>query len=76
MMIDLFTCYLNLKYNRKKSGASGFPVVTLFLYVILALRVPNITIMERIIGSVVAIVLHSFIVFLIPAIDAYFLEKR
>ncbi len=76
MIIDFFNCYLTIKRHRKKSGASGLPVITLFIYALFIVLGPGLTVLERIIGAVVAILLHLCIVALIPSIDAYFFDRR
>jgi ABC-type Co2+ transport system permease subunit len=72
--IDLFFCYLDLKRNYNNKGASGVPIVTLFLYVIIILNYPS-TILSKIILLSIAFLLHWMLLFAIPTFHRQYLKK-
>jgi hypothetical protein len=77
LAIDLFTCYLELKRNKRGSGASGLPIVTLFLYGLIIIYSPFANFYQKILTFILAIIIHILIVVVIPNIDAkrYKLEQ-
>ena len=72
LIVDSLSCYLNLRKNRRGSGASGVPVVSVLLSLLVIwgvglrdkFRVFRMT--DALVVSLVAVLVHALLVFLIP----------
>jgi hypothetical protein len=73
--IDLLSCYLAVKRNHGGRGASGFPLVTLFLYGILVSQAEADWPLKALFFAL-ALFIHVTLLFLIPYLDSrYFCKK-
>ena len=70
LSIDVLSLYLSLKKNRRGRGASGFPIITLFIYGLLIFHASypsNISI--KVLLCLLTFLIHITLVFVIPLID-------
>jgi hypothetical protein len=65
--IDMFSCYLALRRNKNKKGASGFPIITMFLYGIFVFSssYPS-NVFFKILLFIFMFLLHAILLFAIP----------
>ncbi len=73
--IDLFSCYLALQRNRNKKGASGFPLITMFLYGLLVFNYRS-GIYFKLLLFALTFLVHWVLLYLIPSLHSQYLEKR
>jgi len=67
LLIDLFSCGLDIRRIRKGSGPSGFPAVTLVLYIcILIFGIPSLAFLTKLIGICLVAAIHQIVTFLVP----------
>ena len=76
LLIDFFTCFLSLRRIQKGTGPSGLPVVTLFIYGIFIFNAKFLDLYVRILVFFLCILVHVFIVFLIPYIFRMMKNKK
>ncbi len=73
--IDILSLYLSLKRNRRGRGASGFPIVTLFLYGLFIFHASYPSgIYMKALFFLLAFLTHVVFVFIIPMIDRQLLQ--
>lgn len=73
--IDLFSCYLALQRNRHKKGASGFPLITIFLYGLIIFNYRSGIYFKLLLLALTSLV-HWVLLYLIPSLHSQYLEKR
>lgn len=71
ILIDLFSCYLELRANRVGRGPSGLPVVTLIVFYFLPLMLTGRSVITGAVwlDCVIFFCFHVVVVFLIPVFD-------
>jgi hypothetical protein len=72
--IDVFSCYLALQRNRNQKGASGFPIITIFLYGAFIFNY-RAAIYIRVLLFVGSCLVHWALLFGIPSLHSRYLEK-
>ncbi len=75
LFIDLFSCYLSLQRNYNKKGASGFPLITMFLYGLIVFYSP-LGIYFKLLFFALTFLVHWLLLDLIPSLHSQYLEKR
>ena len=71
ILIDLLSCYLSLRRNRKGYGASGISMVTLIVCYLLPLIISEKAVFTSSfwLDCLLLLCFHAVVVFLIPTLD-------
>jgi len=76
LAIDMFTCYLSLRSNRREGSPSGVPIINLFLYSLIIYYSPELGTLAKAFAFLIAVITHILIVFLVPMLDHRLLERK
>lgn len=71
MLIDVLSCFLFMRRNRKGHGVTGIPIVTLILFYLLPLLIFETPIFTSsfLLDCLLLICFHVIVVFIIPILD-------
>ena len=77
MAIDLMSCFLFMRRNRKGHGASGMPIVTLIVCYLLPLIIFEHAVFTSLfwVDCLLLIGFHVSVIFLIPILDRKLLAR-
>ena len=76
LALDLFNCYLELKRNRRVKGASGLPLIPLFMSAVFIFNSPLEHFYQKLLLLILAVMVHTLVAIIIPYLDYKRLRRK